>query len=196
MSNYHVSLAVQPPLDTQLSTSRLLLRPAYPDDAAVHFDAARESLPDVGRWLSWCTPDMCRDDSDAWIAKCREAWASGEFYGFYLFERRGGAFVGCTTINEIDAFRKRANLGYWIRSSQQGRGFATEAAAAVARFGFERLGLMRLEIVAAAGNVISQRVAGKLGATCEGLARNRLRIHDVQNDAYVFSLIPGDLPPT
>lgn len=193
--NFRLPPAVQPSLDTQLTTSRLLLRPARPEDAAVHYEAARESLPDVGRWLSWCTPDMRREDSDAWIAKCREAWTTGEFYGFYLFERRGGALVGCTTINEIDAFRKRANLGYWIRSSQQGRGFATEAALAVARFGFERLGLMRLEIVAAAGNIISQRVAGKLGAACEGLARNRLRIHDVQNDAYIFSLIPGDLPP-
>lgn len=181
------------PFDTQLETSRLLLRPARPEDAVTHFEAARESLVECGRWLSWCVPQMTLHDSEAWITKCREAWLQGEFFSFYAFDRSDGGFVGCLTINEIDEFRRRSNLGYWIRTGRQGVGFATEAVPTMARFGFERLGLMRIEIVAASKNVASRRVATKVGATREGLARNRLRIHGVQHDAYVFSLIPGDL---
>jgi ribosomal-protein-serine acetyltransferase len=185
--------AVQLPFDTQLQTSRLLLRPARPEDAVAHFEAARESLVECGRWLSWCVPQMTLQDSEAWVSKCREAWLNGVFFSFYIFDRADGGFVGCITINELDEFRKRANLGYWIRTGRQGVGFATEVTPTVARFGFERLGLMRIEIVAASKNVASRRVATKVGATREGLARNRLRIHGVQHDAYVFSLIPGDL---
>lgn len=170
-----------------------MMRPAWPEDAVAHFEAARESLVECGRWLSWCVPNMTPADSEAWVSKCREAWLNEEFYSFYMFDRGDGGFVGCCTINDIDAFRKRANLGYWIRTGRQGVGFATESAPTVARFGFERLGMMRLEIVAASKNVASRRVATKVGATREGLARNRLRIHGVQHDAYVFSLIPGDL---
>ncbi len=181
------------PFDTQLETSRLLMRAAQPEDAVAHFEAVRESLVECGRWLSWCVQQMTPADSEAWIAKCRESWRDGFFFSFYAFDRTDGGFVGCVTINEIDEFRRRANLGYWIRTGRQGVGFATEAAPAVARFGMERLGLMRLEIVAASKNVASRRVATKIGATREGLARNRLRIHGVQHDAYVFSLIPGDL---
>jgi ribosomal-protein-serine acetyltransferase len=169
------------------------MRPARPEDAVAHYEAARESLVECGRWLSWCVPQMTLADSETWIAKCREAWLSGAFFSFYLFDLQDGGFVGCVTINEIDEHRKRANLGYWIRTGRQGVGYATEAAPTVARFGFERLGLMRLEIVAAAKNVASRRVATKVGATREGLGRNRLRIHGVQHDAYVFSLIPGDI---
>ena len=170
------------------------MRPARPEDAVAHFEAARESLGEVGRWLSWCTAAMKLEDSEAWVGKCRDAWRAELFYNFYIFERNDGRFVGNCGINEIDSFRRIGNVGYWIRSSRQGSGYATEAATAVARFGFETLEMMRLEIVAAAGNMPSRRVAAKVGAQCEGLARNRLRVHGVQHDAYVFSLIPGDLP--
>lgn len=183
-----------PPLDTQLLTPRLIARPARIEDIETHFVAARESLREVGRWLSWCREDMTLDDSRIWIEKCIDAWKSGEFYGFYLFDRHDGGFVGCSTINEIDRARLRANLGYWIRTSRQGRGMASEAVPTVARFGFEVLGLQRLEIVAAVGNHASGRVALKVGAKQEARARNRLRIHGVQCDAKVFSLIPSDLP--
>lgn len=177
---------------TQLVTPRLVLRPGTLDDALAHYEAARESLDVVGRWLSWCHPGMTLEDSESWLSLCDRAWRSGEFFGFYLFERDGGRFVGCCTINEIDRARLRANLGYWIRASKQGHGLATEAVPVVAKFGFQQLGLQRLEIVAAVGNVASQRVAAKIGAGYEGRARNRLRIHGVQNDAAIFSLIPED----
>jgi RimJ/RimL family protein N-acetyltransferase len=180
--------------DYQILTPRLLLRPPRVDEAAFHYEAAHESLGEVGRWLSWCTASLKMEDSEAWVAQCRDAWQRDSFYNFWMFERRDGRYVGSCGINEIDSFRRIGNLGYWIRSSRQGSGYATEAAVAVARFGFEQLQLMRLEIVAAAGNMPSRRVAAKVGAQCEGLARNRLRVHGVQHDAYVFSLIPGDIP--
>jgi RimJ/RimL family protein N-acetyltransferase len=62
-----------------------------------------------------------------------------------------------------------------------------------ARFGFEQLGLQRIEIVAAVGNVPSQRVAEKAGATREGVSRKRLLIHGESLDAVLFSLVPEDL---
>jgi RimJ/RimL family protein N-acetyltransferase len=186
---------VKPTFDTQLITPRLLARPARLDDVQPHYEAARESLGEVGRWLSWCHADMRLEDSEIWIAKCVDAWKRGEFFGFYLFDRATDAFVGCATINEIDYPRLRANLGYWIRTSRQGAGMATEMVPEVARFGFERLGLKRLEVVAAVGNAASRRVAIKIGAHHEGIARNRLRIHGTQHDAAVYSLIPEDLRP-
>jgi ribosomal-protein-serine acetyltransferase len=179
-------------LETEIVTPRLIMRPARPEDAVLHYEAARESMVECGRWLSWCVPQMQLADSEAWVAKCRTAWIEGEFFTFFLFDREGGQFVGNCSINEIDGMRLRGNLGYWIRMSLQGRGFATECVPTVARFGFERIGLQRLEIVAAVGNIASQRVAQKVGALREGLARNRLRIHGVQTDAHVFSLIPAD----
>jgi RimJ/RimL family protein N-acetyltransferase len=52
---------------------------------------------------------------------------------------------------------------------------------------------LRVEIVAAVGNLASQRVAEKVGAIREGCARNRCRAAGVQHDAFVYSVIPGDV---
>ena len=69
---------------------------------------------------------------------------------------------------------------------------ATAAARCLAAFGFRQLGLLRIEIVVATANTASQRVAEKLGATCEGVLRNRILVRDRVHDAVMFSLIPSD----
>jgi RimJ/RimL family protein N-acetyltransferase len=98
-------------------------------------------------------------------------------------------------LNKIDKPHLRANLGYWVRTSATRRGFATAAARLLARFGVEHLNLDRIEIVAAVDNIASQRVAEKLGAVREGVARHRLRIHDVPYDAVVYSLLRAEIVP-
>jgi ribosomal-protein-serine acetyltransferase len=65
----------------------------------------------------------------------------------------------------------------------------------LAAFGMERAGLTRIEIMAAAGNLASQRVAEKAGARREGVLRNRYLLHGKLHDAVLYSLIPGDPPP-
>ena len=52
-----------------------------------------------------------------------------------------------------------------LRAAGGDRIVATAAALLVARFGFDELGLQRIEIIAAVSNKASQRVAEKIGAT-------------------------------
>ena len=96
-------------------------------------------------------------------------------------------------INQLHPVHQFANLGYWVRSSCTGHGIAVAAVRLCAQFGFAELHLKRLEILTAAGNVRSQRVAEKAGATREGVLRQRLNIGDVWHDAVLFSLLPADL---
>ena len=85
------------------------------------------------------------------------------------------------------------NLGYWVRTSATRNGIASKAARLVAQFGFEELGLHRIEIIAAIPNIASQRVAEKIGAVREAVLRKRLLIRDQSQDAVLFSLVPEDL---
>jgi RimJ/RimL family protein N-acetyltransferase len=101
--------------------------------------------------------------------------------------------LGSCGLNRLDWLTLYGNLGYWVRSSAAGTGVATAATRLLLDFAFERLGLFRVEIVAAVGNLASQRVAEKVGATREGCARNRCRGGGVQHDAYVYSVIPVDI---
>ncbi len=79
-----------------------------------------------------------------------------------------------------------------MRSSQIGRGVATAATLLAAEFGFEDLGLNRIEILTAIGNVASGRVAEKAGAKKEGILRSRLLLHNCPQDAVMYSLIVAD----
>ncbi|HCC45923.1 MAG TPA: N-acetyltransferase, partial [Gammaproteobacteria bacterium] len=61
-------------------------------------------------------------------------------------------------------------------------------------FGHRELGLQRVEIIMSTKNTKSRRVAEKTGALFEGKLRNRLRLHNKCHDAFIFSLVPGDIP--
>lgn len=101
--------------------------------------------------------------------------------------------MGGVGLNFINRVHQVANLGYWVRTSAAGRGVATNAARLMARFGFEKIGLHRVEILAAVPNVASQRVAEKAGAIREAILRKRLLIGGESQDAVLFSLIPKDV---
>jgi RimJ/RimL family protein N-acetyltransferase len=156
------------------------------------YAAVRESLPEVSRWLAWCDENYSIDESRHFIAARKLASQGDEWYSFGVFEKSSGVFVGGVGLNFINRVHQFGNLGYWVRTSATGRGFATRATRLAARFGFEQLGLRRIEIVAAIGNTASQRVAEKAGAIRECVARKRLLIQDESHDAVIYSLIPAD----
>jgi RimJ/RimL family protein N-acetyltransferase len=168
----------------------LLIRPYVESDVNALYEAVRESVPEVSRWLPWCHEDYSIEESRDFICSRKDASQGDEWYSFGVFEIESGRFVGGVGLNFINRVHQLANLGYWVRTSAAGRGVATAATKSAAHFGFAQLGLHRIEIVAAVDNVASQRVAEKAGAIREGVLRNRLLIRGVPHDAVMFSLIP------
>jgi len=177
----------------ELIEGPLLIRPYREEDANALYDAVRESLSEVSRWLPWCHENYSIEESKEFVGSREKAAHEGEWYSFAVFEREGSKFLGGVGLNFFNHVHQMANLGYWVRTSSAGRGVATNATRAVARFGFEELGLQRIEIVAAVGNLSSQRVAEKAGAVREGVLRKRLLIRGQAEDAVLFSLVREDL---
>jgi len=173
----------------ELRFGDVLLRPYRDGDAAQLYAAVRESLPTVGRWMTWCREGYAQGDAVAWVERCATAWQSGEEYAFGIFDARGD-YVGATGLNHFNRVHNFANLGYWVRQSRQREGFAATAARLSADFGFAALRLTRIEIVAAAENRPSRRVAEKLGAQFECVARNRLLLRGVPIAGAVYSVVP------
>lgn len=174
----------------ELCGPRLRLRPYRPDDADALLAAVRESVDSVGRWLPWCHAGYAQGDAVGWIAHCAEGWRTGEHYAFATFDAHTAQFCGAAGLNLRNREHNFMNLGYWVRGSRHGLGIAREAARLVAAFGFERLGLTRIEIITAPENAASRRVAEALGATFEGIGRNRMLVRGMPFDARVYSLIP------
>ncbi len=177
----------------ELSDNFIRLRRYRVADVPLLFAAVRESIKEISRWMEWCHPAYSIEESSTWVLSRDEAWASGAEYGFVITDAQTGMLLGGVGLNFLRRENQSANLGYWVRTSQAGRGVASAATILTARFGFEELGLTRIEIVAAVGNLASQRVAEKVGATREGVLRNRLIINGQPHDAVMFSLVPQDV---
>jgi len=107
-------------------------------------------------------------------------------------------YIGAAGLNQFNRVHNFCNLGYWVRTSAQRQGAARAAIRALARFAFDELALTRVEIVVADGNHASLALARKAGAVHEGLAHNRLYLHNGPVAAHMLSLIPApgsDLAP-
>ena len=180
-------------VDLALVGPSLALRPPGPDDVEPFWEAVAESVPELSRWMAWCHEGYSREEARAWLETCAHAWDRAEAFDFLVTDPATGRLLGACALNHLDHGNRRANLGYWVRTSACGRGIATEAAALAVHFGLGDLGFGRVEIVAAVANRASQRVAEKLGATREGVARNRFCFAGEHVDGVVFSLVPADL---
>jgi ribosomal-protein-serine acetyltransferase len=180
-------------MNVELSDGTVLIRPYRQQDADVLYEAVRESIAEVSPWLPWCHENYSIEESREFVSTRGKSAADGEWYSFAVFEKESGKFLGGVGLNFINRVHMMANLGYWVRSSSVGRGVATSATRLAARFGFEELGLQRIEIVAALENIASQRVAEKAGAVREAVVRKRLLIRGESQDAVMFSLVPEDV---
>lgn len=165
------------------------LRPYRPDDVDELVHATHESVATVGRWMPWCHAGYVPAEAQEWIAHTAAALAARTDCELALVDA-GDRLVGGVGLNQFNARNNFCNLGYWIRQSRQRGGAATAGAAALARFGFAQLRLTRIEIVVQEGNAASARVAEKIGARREGVARNRLLILGTPLAALVYGLTP------
>ena len=173
-------------LSVGFGSGAVTVRPLAPGDASALFEAVRESFADLQPWMPWCHPDYSLRDANTFIEKTRASLAAGS--GFEYAVIVDGMLGGVSGINEIDKGNRRANVGYWVRSSMTGRGVAPAAVALLREWAFAQTDLVRLEILVAAGNTRSQRVAEKAGAVREGVLRKRLLIYGVAHDAVMYSI--------
>lgn len=180
-------------MQQEWTDGRVRIRPFREADVDAYYEAALESVETVAPWLSWLHEGYSRWEAEDWIRACPDAWACDASYAFAILEASSPTLLGSCGINHLNRTHHFANVWYWIRRSQTSYGYASAAVLLLARFGFTELHLQRLEIVVDVDNTASMRVAEKLGATPEGVLRNRLLHNGKVTDALMHSLVPEDL---
>lgn len=177
----------------EIKGEKIILRRYKSDFALVLYEAAFESRGgEFSRWMSWCHADYALAESEDFIARTVESWDKETVFGFAIFDAFNEDFLGGIGLNQFNRQHDFVNLGYWIRTSRQNRGAASEATRILAQASFEDLAINRIEILAAVENEASQKVAIKAGATREGVLRKRLLIGGRVHDAAVFSFVRED----
>ena len=170
----------------------VVIRPFCQDDTPLLHDAIRESIQQLGEWMTWCSPDHSISHTKSFIHKSAQAWERAEEYCFAIIDAKERILMGGVSLNQISRAHNFANLEYWVRSSRTGSGIASAATLLAVEFGLEDLGYNRLELLIPNGNIPSKRVAQKVGAKFEGVLRNRLFLRGQPRDALMYSVVRGD----
>lgn len=158
-----------PEAQPTLRTERLTLRPFELGDAAdVERLAGMKEIADTTLTIPHPYPPGAAAE---WIEKHRSAWEKSTEITFAITETSSGDLVGVISL-VISSEHRRAELGYWIAVGNWGRGYATEASEAVLDFGFDVLGLHRIDSRHFLRNPASGRVMQKLGMQYEGTQRD------------------------
>lgn len=173
-----------------LVANDLCIRPFMDSDGPAFVAAALESISTVGAWMPWCHSGITLQDARAWFATCERNLDSLTAYDIGTFSNDGNELLGGIAINQINRHQNFGNIGYWVRQTCQRQGIATRAVRAIAEYGFLQLKLTRLEIVAPEKNVPSRKVAEKVGAVFECIARNRVLVYGTPGAAAIYSLVP------
>ena len=111
--------------------------------------------------------------------------SNGRSYSFVIW--KGPNLIGQITLGGVIYGALRGgHIGYWIDQDFANRGFTTQAVEILTRFGFDQLGLHRIEINIRPENAPSCRVAEKAGYLLEGARPRYLHIDGQWRDHICY----------
>ena len=172
-----------------IRSARLDLREYGPDDAELVLEllaAEPEALP----------PGAPSDPGEVagWLADgAHRARREGTGVHLMMLDHAAGRIVGSIGLFYADWEVRSAEIGYGVRADERGKGYASEALAAVARWALTEGGIQRAWLTANTDNVASVRVAEKAGFRREGTLRRAGLEDDGLHDLAVFALLNDEL---
>ena len=180
----------RPRLRLPRETQRLVLCPPDPAHARQVQDAIEETFDDLHRWMPWARQLQPFHETKAFLEYAEEQLDAGEDFGVLAFLKGNGSFVLASGLHprnwEVPSFE----IGYWCRSSMQGRGYATEVVRSLSAAAFLEMGARRVEIRCDSRNQASRRVAERAGFPFEAELVNDDRANDGSlRNTIVYALV-------
>ena len=172
-----------------LATERLTLRRMLVSDADDMYEYAHREL--VTRYLSW-RPHPNREYTREYLQYIGTHYTIGDFFDWGVIHNGDDKFIGTCGFTRFDYNHNCGEIGYVLNPKYWGMGIADEAVREVMRFGFEVLGLNRIEAKFIEGNESSRRVMEKTGMTFEGYHRASMLIKGEYRTIGVCSILKNE----
>jgi RimJ/RimL family protein N-acetyltransferase len=165
-----------------IETPRLYLRNVLPGDGKAMFEAKAESFDHLRKWMPWAK-ELGTEEGYEIVARENHAeFILRKDIMIVGFEKKSdgtpGRFVTATGLHRMDWDRGYFEIGYYVRSSAQNKGYATESTNALIRYAFNALSASKIGICHAEGNEESRRVIEKLGFVKEGVFKDSAHLPD------------------
>ena len=174
----------------RIATERLRLRPFVADDA---IDLAQlAGSPEIAdTMLDWPHP-FSAANARSTIAAQASLYQAGRAIHLAVERRASIDLIGGIELGALDNPHRCGELRFWIAATEWGKGFATEAAQAVLRFGFGELRLHRIDAMHLVRSDASGAVLRKIGMRQEGILRERVRKSGRFEDVALCAVLTDD----
>ncbi len=148
----------------EIRTSNLFLRRFVSDDLENVFRGL--SNKDVIRYygVSYETMESTKEQM-TWFEDLEE---TGKGIWWAVCSPENKIFYGAGGLNSVNNEHKKAEAGFWLLPEFWGQGIIQEAMPLICKYGFENLGLHRIEGFVETDNKKSKRALEKLGFKLEG----------------------------
>ncbi len=171
-----------------IQSSRLLLRPfvesdiehvfkglSHPD-IIKHYGVSFDSIEATKEQMNWFS-ELEKEETGMWFAVC---------------SLNNETFYGAGGLNDLSKEHKKAEIGFWLLTDFWGKGIMKEAMPLICNYGFENLGLHRIEGFVESGNINCKNAMAKLDFQHEGTMKDC----EVKNGEFISLDIYSKLKTT
>ena len=163
---------------------RIILRKMSIKDLDDVYEYARDSR--VSEHLLW-SPHPSKDFTKRYLQYIEKKYRKCEFFDWAV--ELHGKMIGTCGFTSLSVDNQSGEVGFVLNSKYWGKGIAREAASLVIKYGFETLGLNRIESRYMLENTQSRRVMEKCGMRYEGTLRKSILSKGKYRDIGVFSIL-------
>lgn len=177
-------------LELTLQNEQVILRPLQLDDEAALWPIAQEKE----LWRYGLKDLSEPGELKKYIASAIKDREEGTAAVWVIIAAKTGEVAGCTRLGEISWKDERGQIGWtWIGKNFQGTGLNKAMKYEIFKYGFETLGLNRIELKADERNLQSRRAMEKIGAKYEGTLREHMKINDgfIRNTVF-YSILKSE----
>jgi RimJ/RimL family protein N-acetyltransferase len=179
----------------EFTTPRLHLRTMRAGDGPLLHDAIAESVPALRQYLGhlpWVAEEPTQTSAELRARRCEAFFASRVDLVWLALDKATGRVVGSMGLHRTDWNVPRTEVGYWLRSSAAGQGYASEGVNALVGWAFAGLKAQRVELMTDEANAASRRVAERCGFALEAVLRQHQRAPDGSlRNTCVYARWPG-----
>jgi len=172
------------------STARLLIRPIEAEDLEAMF--AIKSDPEVTSAYG-SEPHRTLDDTRRWVDEVMAGFRERDSLLWAVIPKGQDYAVGNACYWHFDKASSCAEVGYELGRPSWGKGLMTEALGPILEYGFDGMGLQRIEACPLADNVASNSLLLRFGFKKEGTLRRRVSFRGRYIDQVYYGLFSEEL---
>ena len=174
----------------QLENHRLLLRPIKLSDCTLRYLGWLQD-PQINKYLETRWAEQTLESIKAFVVSKIQSESE---YLFAIVEKETDQHIGNIKIGPVNSHHKYADVSYFIgEKSCWGKGYATEAIRLITRFGFEELGLFKVQAGVYENNIGSIKALEKVGFVQEGCLRKQLLSNGDREDHLLFGIFEDEV---